>query len=160
MADDRTEDPFGPDDLPVENPDNPFDIPFDVLASGGPGKEGRPRGNDDPDRPVEDGMHPPTIPQLVQCIHCGEEYDSWRIEWRVDDDGNGVWHCPMPGCDGAGFGIDIWPVDYDANGHWTDPDGREMGSFETDEEAYDAEEDLREPDAEPFLEDTEDDLPF
>lgn len=84
----------------------------------------------DPEVPVKDGMHPPTIPEMVQCIHCGEEYDSWRIEWRVfeDEDGSshGMWCCPMPGCDGKGFGIDIYPVDFPADGCWQDEDGREL----------------------------------
>ena len=93
-----------------------------------------PRGSDDPDRPVEDGMHPPTVPQLVECIHCGEEFDSWRMEWRVDDDGHGFWRCPTAGCDGAGFGIDIYPVDFDDEGRWTDPDGREIHESDLDDD--------------------------
>ena len=111
--------------------------------------------DDDPQwiDPVEDGMHPPTIPQLVECIHCGEEYDSWRIEWRVErsDDGrvDGMWVCPMPGCDGAGFGIDIHPVDYDADGNWADSDGREMHVSFTDEDEFDEDEEDWSDDLEP-----------
>ena len=97
---------------------------------------------DDPNRPVKDGMHPPSQPQLVHCLHCGEEYDSWRIEWVVDaKSGHGFWCCPIDGCSGAGFGMDIWPVDYDEDGRWVDPeDGREMGwsdDGEEDEEDWD-----------------------
>ena len=88
--------------------------------------------------PQEDGMHPPSIPQLVECVECGEEYDSWRIEWRVTRDAagrvHGWWVCPVPGCGGAGFGFDIWPVDYDETGTWTDSDGREMHVGCTDDD--------------------------
>ena len=95
-------------------------------------------GSDDPDAPIKDGMHPPTQPQLVGCLHCGEEYDSWRIEWRVNDRGHGFWCCPTPGCGGAGFGMDIWPADFDDDGTWTDADGRELHwDFGDDEEDED-----------------------
>lgn len=78
-----------------------------------------------------DPFRPPAISTLVGCIHCGEEYDSYRIEWRVETDSNGrpmgFWCCPMPGCDGRGFGFDIFPVDpeyRDENGErmWVDDD--------------------------------------
>jgi len=36
----------------------------------------------DPLDPDRDPFHPPSISTLVHCIHCGEEYDSFRIEWR------------------------------------------------------------------------------
>lgn len=75
--------------------------------------------------PGTDPFRPPAIPTEVGCIHCGEEYDSYRIEWRVFtlDDGrqHGFWCCPMPGCDGKGFGFDILPTDpdyQDENGGW------------------------------------------
>lgn len=65
--------------------------------------------------PNADPFHPPTISTLVHCIHCNEEYDSYRIEWResVNEQGQrqGFWCCPIPGCDGLGFGFDIFPVD-------------------------------------------------
>jgi hypothetical protein len=65
--------------------------------------------------PDNDPFGPPAISTIVHCIHCGEEYDSYRIEWRVerDTDGqeHGFWCCPMPGCGGMGFGFDIFPVD-------------------------------------------------
>jgi hypothetical protein len=65
--------------------------------------------------PHDDPFGPPAVPTLVHCIHCGEEYDSYRIEWRVETraDGarEGFWCCPMPGCGGMGFGFDIFPVD-------------------------------------------------
>lgn len=86
----------------------------------------------------EDCFHPPSISTLVHCIHCNEEYDSWRIEWRefVREDGttHGFWCCPIEGCGGAGFGFDIFPVDP----NYIDPDGRDMGEWvETDDEEID-----------------------
>lgn len=81
----------------------------------------------DPLDPDADMFHPPSISTLVHCIHCGEEYDSYRIEWRIDTDADGsqhgFWCCPIEGCDGKGFGFDIYPVDAD----YVDPDGRDMG---------------------------------
>jgi len=84
-----------------------------------------------------DPFHPPSISTLVHCIHCGEEYDSWRIEWREStrEDGtkHGFWCCPIEGCDGAGFGFDIFPVDP----NYVDPDGRDMGWTSDNEEDED-----------------------
>ena len=85
--------------------------------------------------PDADPFHPPTLSTLVSCLHCGEEYDSYRIEWRVESDRNGqphgFWCCPIVNCDGRGFGFDIFPVDPDyryENGDkmWTD-DEEESG---------------------------------
>ena len=36
----------------------------------------------DPLSPEGDPFGPPAIPTLVGCLHCGEEYESYRIEWR------------------------------------------------------------------------------
>jgi hypothetical protein len=85
-----------------------------------------------------DPFRPPEISTLVECLHCGEEYDSYRIEWRVeqDDDGkpHGFWCCPIEGCGGKGFGIDIFPVDPD---YQVDED--RGWSFVEDEEELDEE---------------------
>ena len=71
--------------------------------------------DDDPLDPKNDCFGPPAIPTLVVCIHCGEEYESFRIEWRIKTDfegkPQGFWCCPIQGCDGKGFGFDIFPVD-------------------------------------------------
>ncbi len=89
--------------------------------------------------PDNDPFGPPAISTVVHCIHCGEEYDSYRIEWRVERDADGqvhgFWCCPMPGCGGMGFGFDIFPVDpeyRDENGElmWCSDDEDE---FEDDE---------------------------
>ncbi len=88
---------------------------------------------DDAFDPGADYFHPPTIPTLVWCLHCGEEYDSWRMEYRIftDEDGarRGFWCCPTPNCDGRGFGFDVFPVDE----NYVDPDGREMSAWDDDE---------------------------
>jgi hypothetical protein len=81
----------------------------------------------DEDLPAEalrDHMKPPEQPILVHCIHCGEEYDSWRMIWvplteeeelarETCSDLKGFWCCPIEGCTGKGFTIDIWPADPD-----------------------------------------------
>jgi hypothetical protein len=86
--------------------------------------------------PANDPFGPPTISTVVHCIHCGEEYDSYKIEWRIECDADGTqhgfWCCPMPGCDGKGFGFDIFPVDPD----YRDENGELMwsGDEEDDDE--------------------------
>lgn len=87
----------------------------------------------DPLDPQADPFRPPSIPTLVWCMHCHEEYDSWKMCYEIttDEDGreHGFWRCGTPGCDGAGFGFDIHPVDPD----YIDPDGRDMGEWCEDE---------------------------
>jgi hypothetical protein len=82
--------------------------------------------------PDTDPFKPPAMPVVVFCLHCQEVFDSYLIEWRVfrGDDGSpmGFWCCPTPGCDGRGFGFDIFPVDpeyRDENGErmWCADDG-------------------------------------
>jgi len=86
----------------------------------------------DPLDSARDCFHPPSIPTLVHCLHCGEEYDSYLIDWRIETDRDGkkhgFWCCPTEDCDGIGFGFDIHPVDDD----WMDPDGRDMGHWSED----------------------------
>jgi hypothetical protein len=69
----------------------------------------------DPLDEESDPFRPPKTSTVVSCLHCGEEYDSYRIEWRILQDAqgrpHGFWCCPIEGCDGKGFGIDIFPVD-------------------------------------------------
>src|SRR5438552_14924820 len=83
----------------------------------------------DPLDPSGDPFGPPAVPTLVACLHCGEEYESDRIEWRVEQDADGrphgFWWCPTTGCDGKGFGFDILPVDpnyRDEHGGWVHDD--------------------------------------
>ncbi|MCI0479771.1 hypothetical protein L0Y59_04455 [Candidatus Uhrbacteria bacterium] len=102
----------------------------------------------------------------MHCIHCGEEYDSYRIEWRVERDADGqehgFWCCPIPGCDGMGFGFDIFPVDpdyRDENGElmWcSDEDEFEDDDFEDGELAeFDEDDEDEDEDEEPWLFDEE-----
>lgn len=82
-----------------------------------------------------DPFGPPHIPTDVCCLHCGEEYQSYLIEWRVDTDEKGHWCCPTDGCSGAGFGFDILPTDP----AWRSEDGQSgWRLFDDDDEADDA----------------------
>lgn len=84
--------------------------------------------------PDEDPFKPPAVPTEVHCLHCGRQYDSYLIEWRTrtDADGKerGFWCCPTPGCDGKGFGFDIYPTDPD----YVDEEGRLFWSVEDEED--------------------------
>jgi len=101
-----------------------------------------------PSEAWDDPFHPPSVPTLVQCLHCGEEYDSFLIEYRplkptdgaMSTDPAGMWHCPTEGCDGVGFGFDIWPVDED----YLDPDGRGVTGIFDDEDLDEEEEEEEE----------------
>lgn len=130
--------------------------------------------------PDNDPFGPPVISTVVHCIHCGEEFDSYRIEWRVEHDADGAahgfWCCPMPGCDGKGFGFDIFPVDpeyRDENGElmWCSDDDDDFdddefgdGAFaELDDEDEDEEDNWFLDDEAPShgsRPDREDDVPF
>lgn len=94
----------------------------------------------DPLDPDRDPFHPPAISTLVHCIHCGEEYDSFRIEWRVEPDAtgqpHGFWCCPVPGCGGMGFGFDIFPVDPE----YRNEDGELMWSADDEDDEFDEDE--------------------
>jgi hypothetical protein len=72
-------------------------------------------------------------------------YDSYRIEWRVEQDADGrlhgFWCCPVSGCGGRGFGFDILPLDpnyQDERGGWVADESEEEeyqdeGEARTDE---------------------------
>lgn len=110
--------------------------------------------SDNPLDPDTDPFKPPAIPTVVSCLHCGEEFDSYLIEWRVETGENGqamgFWCCPTPGCDGKGFGFDIFPLDpdyRDENGDrmWSDDDGDEDDDIfgeEEDEDEGDEDDDI------------------
>lgn len=98
---------------------------------------------DNDSNPNHDPFGPPAVSTVVQCLHCGEQYDSYRIEWRVETDADGkqhgFWCCPIPGCDGIGFGFDILPIDpdyRDENGGWCGGDD-EDDDFEYDDDLAD-----------------------
>jgi hypothetical protein len=90
--------------------------------------------SDNPLDPSTDPFKPPAIPTAVSCLHCGEEFDSYLIEWRVETDKGGspmgFWCCPTPGCDGKGFGFDIFPLDPD----YLDENGDRMWSSDEEED--------------------------
>ncbi len=70
--------------------------------------------NELPPDALEDCFRPPDVACTVHCIHCDNEYSSDRIEWRKAEGATiGFWCCPMEGCNGRGFGFDIFPVDPD-----------------------------------------------
>jgi len=87
----------------------------------------------DPLNPETDPFRPPAIPTLVGCLHCGQAYESYRIEWRiertVEGRSQGFWCCPIEGCDGRGFCCDIFPLDP----NYTDEDGNRVWC-DTDDE--------------------------
>ncbi len=96
-----------------------------------------------PPDPNSDPFRPPEIPVEVGCLHCGETYDSFLIEWReeqsTDGSPQGFWCCPTPGCGGVGFGFDILPTDpnyRDERGGWV--------CFDDEDEDYDEEDELEE----------------
>ena len=90
--------------------------------------------DDDSLNPDTDPFKPPSQPVEVHCLHCGQEYDSYLIEWRIETDRegkkHGFWCCPTPGCDGRGFGFDIFPTDPEYRGE----DGEAMWSFDDDDD--------------------------
>jgi len=55
-----------------------------------------------------DPFGPPAEPRLVECLHCGQCYLSDYIRW---DEYRGLWRCPVPDCDGCGYGFDILDVE-------------------------------------------------
>ena len=114
--------------------------------------------------PETDPFHPPAIPTEVSCLHCGQEYESYLIEWReevIDGERKGFWCCPTPGCSGRGFGFDIFPTDPDYIGE----DGEPMWQADGDEadllEGWDEDLDLADGlDPDDLWQDDEDDRPF
>ena len=117
-----------------------------------------------------DPFRPPTVPVIVHCLHCDQEYESYLIHWvedAIESDSPGFWCCPTPGCDGKGFGFDIFPVDPD----YRDENGNLMWMEDDDDEEYDEVDERvdRELEAEdwevdagrqPPGEDAEDDIPW
>jgi hypothetical protein len=86
--------------------------------------------------PDGDPFRPPALSTIVHCLHCGEEYDSYRIEWHVETDHrgqpHGFWCCPIQNCGGRGFGFDIFPVDPE----YRDEDGNKMWTGDDEEEEW------------------------
>lgn len=115
---------------------DPFPDPFDDPMS-------EPIPDFDPNTPhpgpATDIFKPPEVNTVVSCLHCGEEYDSYKIHWVEDASwgvGGGFWACGTPGCDGKGFCFDIWPTDPE----WRDENGMKVW-IEDDDEGLELEED-------------------
>ena len=53
-----------------------------------------------------DPFGPPIPHAEVACLHCEKVYHSSKMYERKD-----FWYCGTPGCDGKGYGFDIFPVD-------------------------------------------------
>lgn len=74
-----------------------------------------------------DEFGPPTTPIKVKCSHCGCTYQSSEMVWRRADADEamtepenkleGFWCCPIDGCNGRGFTLDIWPLTKEWVGH-------------------------------------------
>jgi len=90
--------------MPVRNRHSGFDEPLDD-------------GHEDLPRDPRDPFAPPPVPVEVCCMQCGGVYESWQMIWLDDPTlpGGGVWCCPVDGCDGIGYGFDIWPTDPQAD---------------------------------------------
>ena len=117
--------------------------------------------------PDADPFKPPPGSILVHCIHCGEEYESFRIEWRIEDcpDGkHGFWCCPIEGCDGKGFGFDIFPIDPEEAARYgieiSDDDGEEEEWLEDDLDDLDGLDDTLPPPGAGDDEISDEDIPF
>lgn len=108
----------------------------------------------DPLNAETDCFHPPAIPILVGCLHCGEEYESYLIEWRIETnhEGNprGFWCCPTPNCGGVGFGCDIFPCDPE----YRDDEGNLFWTSDDSDDSWFEDDDLDE-----MLQDDSDDPP-
>lgn len=117
-----------------------------------------------------DPFRPPTVPVIVHCLHCDQEYESYLIHWvedAIESDSPGFWCCPTPGCDGKGFGFDIFPVDPD----YRDEEGNLRWMEDDDDEEYDevdeyvdrgleAEDEEVDAGRQPPVEDAEEDIPW
>ncbi len=57
-----------------------------------------------PDVARDDPFGPPAHSRPVKCLHCGRTFDSALMTW---DPLTESWGCPMPGCDGKGYGYDL-----------------------------------------------------
>ena len=72
-----------------------------------------------PPEALDDPFKPPDKPRMVRCLHCDQTYLSSLMKWR-----GGLWRCGTPGCDGAGYGFDV----FDENSSlFADEDEEEMG---------------------------------
>ena len=72
-----------------------------------------------PPEALDDPFKPPERPRMVRCLHCDQTYLSSLMKWQ-----GGLWRCGIPGCDGAGYGFDV----FDENSNlFADEDEEEFG---------------------------------
>jgi hypothetical protein len=95
--------------------------------------------------PETDPVCPPKKNCVVVCLHCREQYDSYRIHWveepPVEGKRRSFWCCPIDGCDGKGFRFDIHPIDANwedeedrgMTGGWFDDDGNRVSPLDGDD---------------------------
>lgn len=93
-----------------------------------------------------DVFGPPSEPIEVHCLHCDHVYTSDLIVPVEAADGSIHHACPVPNCDGMGFGFDIHPTDPT----WCN---EEMGYYQSMDDDEDDEELFEDEDDEstPFL---------
>lgn len=103
--------------------DNPVDLPDEQ-----PG----------PRTPETDSFRPPRNNCIVVCLHCRQQYDSYKMQWlevpTKSGATEGFWFCGTPGCSGKGFNCDIFPIDPNWEddedrgfvGGWFDDDGNRV----------------------------------
>lgn len=72
-----------------------------------------------PPEALDDPFKPPERPRMVRCLHCDQTYTSSLMKWR-----GGLWRCGIPGCDGAGYGFDVFDED---NNLFADEDEEDFG---------------------------------
>ena len=109
-----------------------------------------PEGDTPPAPDPSDCFGPPAEPCECWCMHCRRTFMSDRIWWQREilpgGKEDGMWLCPTPNCDGAGFTFDLFPTDpaHPANEGWhssddnDNEDDEEEGEFEDGEEEADA----------------------
>jgi hypothetical protein len=58
----------------------------------------------------DDPFAPPQSPVIVRCLYCRSTYSSseMRCEVRACAPGDSFWYCKNAGCEGAGYGYDIF----------------------------------------------------
>ena len=71
----------------------------------------------------DDPFAPPQSPVIVRCLYCRSTYSSseMRCEVRACAPGEAFWYCKNAGCEGAGYGYDIFDTKEVATGSTPEP---------------------------------------
>src|SRR5215217_2835944 len=61
----------------------------------------------------DDPFAPPQSPVIVRCLYCRGTYSSteMKFEVRACAPGEAFWYCRNAGCEGAGYGYDIFDTE-------------------------------------------------